>query len=174
MLDLSSKSWNDLCTAYGSALDVPDLLRQLQTAPPQEDYQSEPWFSLWSALCHQGDVYTATYAAIPHIVAISKTGGHKVQLDCLSFVGYAEACRHHKRAPALPPNLKADYEAALRDSPELFVGALKQEWGEEETKVLLGGLASVRGHPRLGEAIIELDSSFQCLECGCDLSGGRF
>jgi hypothetical protein len=173
MLDLSSKSWNDLRTAYGSASDIPDLLRELHTAPPQENYQSEPRFSLWSALCHQGDVYTATYAAIPHIIAIAKAR-HTVPLDCLNFVGYAEACRHHKRAPDLPPELKADYEAALLDAAELFIDALKRKWNEEETKVLLGGLASVRGHPRLGEVIIDLESSFQCLECGCDLSGGLF
>jgi hypothetical protein len=174
MLDLSCTSWKDLRTAYGSASDVPDLLRQLHTAPPpQQKCQSEPWFSLWSALCHQGDVYTATYAAIPPIIAIAKTR-YAVLLDCLNFVGYAEACRHHKRAPGLPPELKADYDAALLDAAELFIDALKRKWNEEETKVLLGGLASVRGHPRLGEAIIDLDSSFQCLECGCDLSGGLF
>jgi hypothetical protein len=170
MLDLSSHSWDDLRTAYGSASQIPDLLRQLRTAPPPEGYKSELWSSLWSALCHQGDVYTATYAAIPHIVAISKTRGHEAQLECLSFVGYAEACRHHNRAPSIPPELKADYEAALRDAVDLFVSALKQEWGEEELKVLLGGLASVRGYPRLGEVIINLDPTLQCLECGCDLS----
>ena len=173
MLDLSSKSWNDLRTAYGNASDVPDLLRQLRTTPPQENYQSEPWFSLWSALCHQGDVYTATYAAVPHFVGIAKMR-QTVQLDCLNFVGYAEACRHHKRAPDVPPDLKLDYEAALLDAADLFIGALKREWDDEEAKVLLGGLASVRGHSRLGEAIIELDSSLQCQECGCDLSGGMF
>jgi hypothetical protein len=173
MLDLSSKSWNELRTAYGDASAVPGLLRQLQTAPAQEHHQSEPWFSLWSALCHQGDVYTATYAAVPHIVDIAKTR-RKLQLDCLNFVGYAEACRYHKPASVLPLELKADYEVALRDSIELFIGALQQEWREEETKALLGGLASVRGYPRLGEAIIDLDSTLQCPECGCDLAGGLF
>lgn len=174
MLDLSSKRWDELRHAYGNASDVPDLLRQLETAPPKENYQSEPWYSIWSSLCHQGDVFTATYAAIPHMVAIAKTKDARERLDYLHFVGYAEACRHHKRAPSLPPELKADYEAALRGAVEFFIGALKQEWGEEQTKVLLGGLASVRGYPRLGQAIIDLDSGFECSECGCDLSGGLF
>jgi len=147
MLDLSSERWNDLRQAYGNASDVPNLLCQLRTAPSAEGYQSEPWYWLWSALCHQGDVYPAAYAAIPHIVAITTTKGDRDRLECLNFVGYAEACRHHKRAPSLPPELKADYEAALRDAVEPFMSALKQEWGEEPTKVLLGGLASVTGYP---------------------------
>jgi len=70
MLDLMSPRWKELSHAYGPARDIPDLLKQLKTAPPKKDYRSEPWFSRWSALCHQGDVYTASYAAVPHIVAV--------------------------------------------------------------------------------------------------------
>jgi hypothetical protein len=90
MLDLNSPRWSELTHAYGNAADIPDLLRQVETAPPQDNYKSEPSFSIWSALCHQGDVYTATYAAMPHIVAIAKIKSGRERFDCLSFVGYAE------------------------------------------------------------------------------------
>jgi hypothetical protein len=49
-------------------VDIPPRLRQLRTFPSARDYQSQPYFSLWSALCHQGDVYTASYAAVPYLV----------------------------------------------------------------------------------------------------------
>ena len=62
LLDLDDGGWAQLEHAYGSAADIPALLRQLRSFPPGRDYQSEPYFSLWSALCHQGEVYTASYA----------------------------------------------------------------------------------------------------------------
>jgi len=174
MLDLNSSRWSDLTHAYGSAANIPNLLRQLESALPQEDYKSEPWFSIWSALCHQGDVYTATYAAMPHIIAQAGKKRDKRRLDCLSFVGYAEACRHRKGAPPVPSDLKDDYLAAIRSAPELFLFSLQENWRQEETKMLLGGFAAAKGYPKLADVIINLDSTLTCLECEADLSSGKF
>jgi hypothetical protein len=68
MLDLSSPRWKKLLQAYGSAEGIPALLIELKTAPPSGRYQSEPWNSLCGSCCHQSDVYTASYAAVPHIL----------------------------------------------------------------------------------------------------------
>lgn len=174
MLALDSLRWGQLSHAYGSADDIPDLLRQLETAPPHQDYKSEPWFSIWSALCHQGDVYTATFAAMPHIVAMAKNKSEREQFDCLNFIGYAEGCRHREGAPPIPSDLKNDYLAAIAAAPEMFLAGLKQNWDEEETKILLGGLAATKGYPKLGDVIIRLDSTLTCLECEADLSSGKF
>jgi hypothetical protein len=73
MLDLNSPGWHELTQAYGAAETIPALLQQLQTAPQSKDYRSEPWLSLWSSLCHQGDIYTASCAAVPHVTAIGAT-----------------------------------------------------------------------------------------------------
>lgn len=68
--------WHSLHHAYGSAADVPDLLRRIESFPHEADWQAEPWFSLWSALYHQGDIYPASIAAVPWIVdALSKAPG---------------------------------------------------------------------------------------------------
>src|SRR5271156_1016157 len=55
MLSLESPEWASLYHAYGPASDIPRLLRQLDTLPIA-DGDAEPWFSIWSALAHQGDV----------------------------------------------------------------------------------------------------------------------
>ena len=68
MLSLDSERWRDLRHAYGAAEDIPELLKQLESHPDDGD-DAEPWFSLWSALAHQGDVFQASFAAIPHVVA---------------------------------------------------------------------------------------------------------
>jgi hypothetical protein len=68
--------WHLLHHAYGAAGDVPALLEQIGDFPAEADWESEPWFSLWSALYHQGDIYSASIAAVPSIVStLSKAPG---------------------------------------------------------------------------------------------------
>jgi len=67
MLSLESPRWSELTHAYGCASDIPALLRQLM-AVSDANADEEPWFTLWSALAHQGDVYSASFAAVPHVV----------------------------------------------------------------------------------------------------------
>ena len=40
-------------------------MRELAAFPPHDSYDAEPYGTLWSALCHQGTVYPASYAALP-------------------------------------------------------------------------------------------------------------
>jgi len=166
MLELNSPKWNKLTHAYGKASDIPALLEQLKTAPPPSDYQSEPWFSLWSALCHQYDVYTASYAAIPHIVSIAAARPITERLEYLNFVGSVESFRHRENAPTIPANLKKDYLASLNQAASLILECLGADsWGEAELKVLVGALAAVRGQYKLGTAIFELEEEVECPEC---------
>lgn len=72
MIELLSSQWSELSHAYGAASDIPKLLTQLEDYPEATDYRAEPYFSLWSALWHQGDVYTASFAAVPHILKACK------------------------------------------------------------------------------------------------------
>lgn len=47
MVELDSPRWQTLSHAYGSAADIPDLLRQLDGATsPEVGPDSEPWFTL--------------------------------------------------------------------------------------------------------------------------------
>src|SRR5687768_1901307 len=63
MLPLDSSQWQNLTHAYGAASDTPGMLRGL-TPLSRSIRDEEPWFGIWSALAHQGDVYTASYAAV--------------------------------------------------------------------------------------------------------------
>ena len=72
--------------AYGQASDIPPLLRQLQNLPGSEG-QSEPWFTLWSALAHQGDVFSASFAAVPHVIAALSTAPAKADVSFFLFPG---------------------------------------------------------------------------------------
>src|SRR6185369_5672976 len=69
MLPLDSPRWTELKHAYGDAADIPRLLKELENFPlDQGPLFNGPWHSVWSALAHQGDVYPASFAAVPWIV----------------------------------------------------------------------------------------------------------
>ncbi|MEV6239040.1 hypothetical protein [Lentzea sp. NPDC051838] len=57
--------WSVLTHAYGTAEDIPGLLDRVAKANDEE-----AWSELWSALCHQGTSYPASYAALPHLARI--------------------------------------------------------------------------------------------------------
>jgi hypothetical protein len=59
--------WSTLKHAYGNASDVPALLSNLSRDP-----HSSVWEELWSRLCHQGTVYSASFAALPVLVDVAE------------------------------------------------------------------------------------------------------
>jgi hypothetical protein len=170
MLALDSPRWGELTHAYGGASDVPELLRNLKTAPPPTDYRSEPWFTLWSALCHQNDVYTASYAAIPHIVALAADKQRAARLEHVHFIASVEAFRHRENAPPMPADLESGYAASIARAASLVLDCLESDWDESEYKVLLGALAVMRGQYKLGAAIFELEEEIECSACESILS----
>ena len=166
MLDLRSPRWKELSHAYGSAQDIPGLLLQLKSAPPKKDYQSEPWFSLWSALCHQGDVYAASYAAVPHLMAIGSDKPVAERVDFLLLCASIEAQRHVNKASEMPSDFKGEYDRALRTGRDIALDCLKQdEWSEEDYRVLFGALAIFRGQVPLGNMLLNSDGDCQCPNC---------
>ena len=100
MLALDDDRWATLTHAYGSAKDTPDLLKVLALSPgPNPSTLSEPWESLWSSLCHQGDAYTASYAALPHIVEIACLASGAVDFGFFQLPACSEIARHNGRGP---------------------------------------------------------------------------
>lgn len=108
--------WSLLRHCYGPATDIPALLAQAATAPSSRTWKDEPWYTLWSSLCHQSDVYTASYAAVPELVAIAMARRNEVNVvgDLLLLAGIIELERHKPASPALPPFLETTYADALR------------------------------------------------------------
>jgi len=155
MLDLKSPRWHDLSHAYGSASDIPMKLEQLRSAPPAESCRTEPWLSLWSSLCHQTDVSTASYAAVPHIIAIAETKPLAHTLDHLLLSSAIENYRHKKSAPVIPADLQEPYFVALKRGEVLASRLLSLPLDEVGVRIVLGALASFRGFPKLSDRILE-------------------
>ncbi|MFI7502728.1 hypothetical protein ACIBVL_30490 [Streptomyces sp. NPDC049687] len=81
--------WSQLRHAYGPADDVPGLFARLDGGPGDK----EIWHELWSALCHQGDVYGASFAALPVLtdIATGRAAGDRDEAVALAGSIVAEA-----------------------------------------------------------------------------------
>jgi hypothetical protein len=159
MIPLDSPEWAQLRHAYGAAEDIPGLLRDLSALPPNDGPEAEPYFSLWSALCHQGDAYSASYAAVPHITAAMARDPTHVPWTLFLLVASIEIARHTGRGPALPEYMRVPYEQALRSIPALVGSAAAVPWDRWYCSAALAALAVAKGYFDFGEALLELDEA---------------
>ena len=159
MLQLDSPKWSDLRHAYGSASDIPAMLHELEQFPPHDDSEAPPYFMLWSSLCHQGDVYTASYAAVPHIIRVLASAPTRAHWDFFLLPACIEIARASGRGPEISPELRDDYFVALQRIPALAAAAAEAQWDEGFCRTVAAAVAVAKGQPTLGAAILELDSA---------------
>ena len=156
MLSLQSSRWSELDHAYGKATDIPEMLAQLMKLPKSEG-KAEPWFSLWSALAHQGDVYSASFAAVPHVVAALATAPAEADESYLQFPAWVEICRA-KNLVNIPEDLKAPYVESLARLPGLVAQAASRQWELGYLACALSAIAAAKGHHAIAEAVLEMHS----------------
>lgn len=158
MLGLDDPRWSRLSHAYGAATDIPAKLRALAfSTAPAPDYEAEPWFSLWSSLCHQGDAYDASYAAVPHLVAIATSAPGPIAFSFFQLPAAIEIARQNGRAPEIPADLRSAYFAALVSLPDCVAAHRNHHWDEAMLLSACAALAVSKGHFRAAEAIMNLD-----------------
>jgi len=158
VISLDSSEWHRLRHAYGAASDIPRLLRQLADNPgPTKNRKEEPWFSLWSALCHQGDVYDASFAAVPHIVEIGIAASGPIDFGFFQLPASIEVGRSRRHEADLPPQLKNSYLGALRRLHECAFKHAEEDWDSTMAQAVAAALAAAKGQVQLAEAIGELD-----------------
>lgn len=156
MLPLDDKRWSDLRGAYGPATDVPVMLKDLADFPEEIDNQSEPYFSLWSTLCHQGDVYEASYAALPHLVHAVEKNPARANWSTLLLIAEIEICRSKGNGPEMPAYLVDFYRQALSKIPHVISITGSRDWDELFCRAATSLVAAAKGHPDLAAAILEL------------------
>lgn len=154
MLSLTSSRWSELHHAYGAASDIPELLLQLSTLP-ESNGKAEPWFSLWSALAHQGDVYEASFAAVPHVVDAAATNPLQADSVYFQFPAWVEICRK-KQGIDVPSELSAAYFDALSKLPSLVAAASGRQWDADFLQCALSAIAAAKGQTIVAEAVQEL------------------
>ena len=161
MLSLDDHHWHRLEHAYGAAGDIPPLLRALELSPgPIADSGAEPWFSLWSSLCHQGDVYTASYAAVPHIVRIARATATPVAFSFFLLPAAIEVARRAGRGPDIPAECAESYRVTLADLGESVSVHRHEPWDQSMLLAAAAAQAVAKGHVDVAEALINLDDDW--------------
>jgi hypothetical protein len=85
MLDgLNKIDWSKLTHAYGSAAEVPDLLRDLPS--PDMEASANALWELYGNIWHQGTVYEATAHAVPFLIEIIESIPHADRVGILGLL----------------------------------------------------------------------------------------
>ena len=161
MLPLDDSQWAELRHAYGSAREIPALLSALSSSPAaRNNYEDEPWFSLWSSLCHQGDIYTASYAAVPHIVRIAKLADGPIDFSFFLLPTSVEIARGKDRGPEIPEFLARDYFQAIAELTDVISRQSSYAWEQPMLLSAAAAQAAAKGHLQVAEALLNLDDDW--------------
>jgi hypothetical protein len=159
MLALDDPRWTTLTHAYGPAGDTPRLLEQLaQTmGEPKRGPQAEPWSTLWSSLCHQSDVFTASYAAVPHLIQMAVTARQPIDFDFFLLPACIDVARNQDKGPSIPLFLRQSYVDGIAMLTEAVCVHRTEDWSQDMVISAAAAIAVGKGHHRLAEALMNLD-----------------
>ena len=153
---LISETWKSLKHAYGSAENIPALLLALPHYPRCEKHDDEPWYTLWSSLCHQQDIYNASIAAVPQILMIAEAAPWRIDHNYLSLPACIEICRR-RDSLEFEEGILAPYLKSLANIPNIVHATKDSEWNDGFTRAACAALAVAKGQWEYANVIIELD-----------------
>jgi hypothetical protein len=118
---------------------------------------------LWGSLCHQGTVYSASFAAVPVLAEIgSGTSEVARRLEILVLIGSIVASTD--RAP-MPDDLRGAYEAALPRAFDLALKTLNEAIEPAAAVHLLAAAASLDGRVIIGSVLEGFADEELVVEC---------
>jgi hypothetical protein len=170
MLSLESTRWEQLSQAYGSAEDVPRLLEALACIG-SESAREEVWFALWRTLYRQGEVFTASYAAVPHLLEISGAFGLRERAQGIHLITRIEVMRRETSSAAMPDDLVADYANTVDCLPDFIAASAGEPWPAEVAQIFSAALLVGKRQPDLARGVLELGRALTCPTCGTEYTG---
>jgi hypothetical protein len=167
MLDLRSPIWSRLKDAYGSAAGVPALITRLSKGG------REVLGDLYGAICHQGTVYDASFAAVPHLVDIALSAQDpNFRAEVLVLVGsIAKSTDDARRGPS-PADIHFAYAGALDRARPLIASTLKESLKPPGAIYLLEAAAALAGFTTLGRVLtgfVDKEFHIACPACAREL-----
>ena len=154
--------WSQFEHAYGQALDMPGLLERLSPS-----FDDPVWPELWSRLCHQESVYSASAASMPALIgyAARLAPGQRTAPLCL-----AASIAAHIEPRQIPDVVNATYHDSVRLGASLALESLETaSVSEGDFVVYLQAYAAFRGDLLFGRWLDSLIEGELELECpGCD------
>ena len=166
MLSLDDPAWK---TYKGGRRELYDASRPLRQLVSGES--SAPIFEeLWDALHHQGDVDSASYAAIPYLVDFARRS-FRLDWDIFGLIAVIELERPHNPQP--PPELADDYYRTIQDLPVIICSHPYREWDDLSTRALVSCIALAQGQRLLARLYLEMTREAAAKWLNQELGGFR-
>jgi len=141
-LPLDSPRWEELSHAYGDAADTARLLRQLHERP-NTDLADPAWDELCGSICHQGSVYPASFAALPHLATIAERAKPGLSLSAINLMTAIVVSDDRREEP--PPDLLPAFDAAVARLEPLAIRALAGAEDLRAVAICCGAIMAGRG-----------------------------
>jgi hypothetical protein len=149
MLSFDDERWNHLMGGYKTPFDPRPSLQKLES---QQD-TATAWEELWEELHHQGDVGDASYAAIPELVRIHRSGS-AADWNLYAMVAIIELARTQPHNPELPDWLREDYLRSIQELAHMGVKDISCAEEPEATRAILSVIAIARGLRMHGKFLV--------------------
>jgi hypothetical protein len=149
MVSFDDERWNNLTGGYKTPFDPRASLRKLEN----QQETATAWEKLWKELHHQGDVGDASYAAVPELVRIHRSG-RTAEWNLYAIVAIIELARTESRNPQLPDWLRDDYFRSIRELAQL---GTRDIWFAEESetkRAILSVIAIANGLRTHGKFLV--------------------
>lgn len=159
--------WMSLHDAYGSAESAGAMLNALDAGAGIAEVD---WDELWSRLCHQSTVYTASVHALPYLLRAALRGSPETRLEPLVLAGAIVA--HGDDVPVVLPG----HAQVLQSLDDCSVQTLRQRrdapGAETDVVYLLQAVLAFRGErlwSRHLAGVLQGELSGVCPACQSDL-----
>ncbi|WP_342373330.1 hypothetical protein PCC79_06400 [Propioniciclava soli] len=157
--------WTSVRDAYGPATGVPELLHRVAA----DNHDDEAWQDLWGRLCHQGTVYSASFAALPYLARLATEAAPAGYEDALHLLAAIAASTDVASDCA---DTRANYATEFSDGA--LIASRNLALAQSDTEFLYG-LAALAGLEREGDwanifsAISDGELLVACPLCGEDV-----
>lgn len=162
-LPLDDDRWSALDDAFHEGRILAQRLRDF--ADSDRSVERYHACELSMRLCCGYDVFPATYAAIPHLVALVAECPPQTRIPLLRELGHLVACSRLEVSDDVPPEILRMWREAQDELVPLIAAVLAEPMSDEDLRELLKALAAARGATALAHVIGNLTCHVECPEC---------
>jgi len=149
MLSLDDERWNHLTGGYKVPFDPRPALRKLKN---QQD-TAAAWEELWDELHHQGDVGDASYATVPQLIRIHRTGS-AADWNLYAIVAIIELARTEPQNPEVPDWLHGEYLDSIQELARMGTRDILFAEESETKRAILSVIAIAKGLRTHGKFLV--------------------
>ena len=156
--------WSRFRDAYGEADEVADLMIAVNDGCFDEQVAED----LWSRLCHQLTIYSASFPAVVALARVLGNAEVEARTTLLPLAGGIEMVRCWRRQPVVGVD-EDEYRMAIQAAGKLALETVEERsFALDSVDELTGLFATVavsKGHWRLGSGIQLYEFEVICREC---------